>query len=172
LHYKNICLTFWGHFTVQTLFYLLNPVTLFNGLLTRENILDGFLRRIFSLTGSLRGQDNGRFARRDPDSPLIVSPMFDINTVFAVIDVFLRYLAAVPTGIAVTNKPAELDGILPEEAVIAHPVGEKDRNQTFSFHAEVIITLNADCPAKVIIGMRAERRARIDTGVINPSVSA
>ena len=97
-------------------------------LLSRENILDGALRRVFNLTGGFRGQDNCRFARRDPDSPLIISPMFDINTVFAVIDVFPGYLAAVPTGIPVDDKPAELDGIFPEEAIVTHPVGEKDRD--------------------------------------------
>jgi hypothetical protein len=97
-------------------------------LFSRENILDGALRRIFNLTGGLGRQDNCRFARCDPDSPLIVSPVFNVNTVFAVIDVFPGYLTPVPAGIAVANKPAELDGILPEEAVITHPVGEKDRN--------------------------------------------
>jgi hypothetical protein len=123
-------------------------------LLSRENILDGALRRVFNLTGGFRGQDNRRFTCRHPDASLVISPMFDVHAVLAVIDVFPGYLAAVPTGISMDDKPAKLDGILPEKAVVTHPVGEKDRDQTFSFHAEVIITLNANCPAQVIISMR------------------
>jgi hypothetical protein len=95
---------------------------------TRENVLDRFLRWIFYLTSHLRRQNNCGFACRYPDSSLIISPMFDINTVFAVIDVFPGYFAAVPTGIPVDDKPAELDGIFPEEAIVTHPVGEKDRD--------------------------------------------
>ena len=53
--------------------------------------------------------------------------MFYVNTVLAIINVFLYYLASVPARVSMDNKPSKLDGILPEETIITHPVGEKDR---------------------------------------------
>ena len=101
-------------------------------------------------------------------SPLVFSPMFYVNTVLAIINIFPYYLAPVPTRVSMDDKPAELDGILPEEAIITHPVGEKDTHQTFSLYANVIVTLNTNCSAKVIISMRTQGSPCVDTGVINP----
>ena len=98
--------------------------------------------------------------------------MFDIDTILAVFDVFPGDFTAVPACIAVDHKSAELDGILPEEAVISHPVGEQDRSQTFTLDAEVVIALDADSSAQVVIGMRPQCGARIDAGVINAAVAA
>jgi hypothetical protein len=50
--------------------------------------------------------------------------MIDIDTVLAVVDIFPGNFTAVPAGVPVTDKPAELNGILPEKSVIPHPVGE------------------------------------------------
>ena len=147
--------------------FLHSPTHYFPGKTSSMERCAGYL----TSPADLRGQDNRRFAYRYPDSSLVFSPMFDVNTILAIINIFLYYLASVPTSVSMANKPTELDGILPEEAIITHPVGEKDRYQTFSLYAKVIVALNTNCSAKVIISMRTESSTCVDTGVINPSIS-
>ena len=82
-------------------------------LFSGENILDGFLGRILHRTSNPRGKDNSRFTLGNAVAALVVAPVFDVDAIFAVFDVFFSYLAAVITGIAVHDKAAELNGVFP-----------------------------------------------------------